>query len=108
MPKLSHPKIIKGQAIAYLLRLYRNEPAFMKELKQLRQSYLEIVKELAKAWVIFGAKCVGTLTPDEFQEFGMDYLEGNEQFAKLPPEFAGYINQIWQKERRPKAMTGFL
>jgi len=100
MPKISHPKITKGQAIAYLLRLYRNEPAFMKELKQLRQPYLEMVKELAKAWIIFGAKCREVLTPDEFQEFSMDYLEGNEQFAKLPPEFVGYINQIRQKENK--------
>jgi len=97
MPKINHPKITKGQAIACLLRLYRNEPAFMKELKQLRQPYLEILKELAKAWIIFWAKCGGVLTPDEFQEFSMDYLEGKEQFAKLPPEFAGYINQIQQK-----------
>jgi len=98
MPKLSHPKIIKGQAIAYLLRFYRNDTAFMKELKQLRQPYLEIVEEVAKAWMIFGGKCAEVLTPNEFQEFSIGYLEGNEQFAKLPPEFTGYINQIRQKE----------
>jgi hypothetical protein len=97
MPRISHPKITKGQAIACLLHLYRNEPAFMKELKQLRQPYLEILKELAEAWIIFWAKCAWVLRPDEFQKFSMDYLEGNEQFAKLPPEFTGYINQVQQK-----------
>ncbi len=98
MPKLSHPKIMEGQAAACLVRLYRNDTAFMKELKQLRQPYLEIVEEVAKAWMIFWGKCAEVLTPNEFQEFSIGYLEGNEQFAKLPPEFTGYINQIRQKE----------
>ncbi|MCD6230325.1 MAG: hypothetical protein J7J88_00335 [Dehalococcoidia bacterium] len=108
MPKLSHPKITKGQAIAYLLRLYRNEPAFMEELKQLREPYLEMVKELTKAWIIFGVRCAEVLTPNEFQEFRMDYLEGNEQFAKLPSEFVDYINQIRQKESKAQPYAGKL
>jgi len=97
MPKLTEPRILKGQAIACLLRLYRNDPDFMKELKRLRQPYLKGIKEVAKGWVIFGAKCAELLTPPEFQKFMMDYMVGNEQFEKLPPELAGYINQVWNE-----------
>ena len=97
MPKLTEPRILKGQAVACLLSLYRNDPAFMKELKRLRQPYLGIIEEFAKGWVIFGAKCAELLTPPEFQKFMMDYMAGNEQFEKLPPELAGYINQVWNE-----------
>lgn len=66
MPRLGDPKIIKGQAIAYLLGYYRNEPAFMKELEQLRQPYLEILQKIAVEWTTFWAKCAKELSPREF------------------------------------------
>ena len=97
MPKLTEPRILKGQAVACLLNLYRNDPAFMKELKRLRQPYLGTIEEFAKGWVIFGAKCAELLTPPEFQKFMMDYMVGNEQVTKPPPELAGYINQVWNE-----------
>lgn len=93
MPKLSHPTITKGQAIAYLLRFYRNDATFMKELKQLRQPYLEALNIYGKAWLAFGASCAKILQPCEFQAFVTDYLQGKE----LPPVIADYLSLLQQK-----------
>ena len=98
MPRLGHPKIIKGQAIACLLGFYRNEPAFMKELEQLRQPYLEILRRITVGWIIFWAKCAKVLSPRELQELFMNYLEGNEQPTKLPRALADHIGQIRKQE----------
>jgi len=98
MPRLGHPKIVKGQAIACLVRLYRHEPAFIRELRQLRQAYLQILREIAKEWKTFWAKCPEVLLPHEFHEFLMDYANGNEQRTKLPSGLADYIDRIQQKQ----------
>lgn len=48
MPKLSFPKITKGNAITALLKLYRQESDFMKELNEIREPYMHILKRFVK------------------------------------------------------------
>ena len=97
MPKLSHLKITKGQAMMCLLGFYRNDLVFMKELKELRQPYLEMIKEIAIDWWAFGVKCVGVLPHREFQELMITCLEGKEQSARLPYDLDDHLSRVQQK-----------
>lgn len=100
MPKLSHPKIIEGQAAACLVRLYRNDTAFMKELKQLRQPYLPLLSEVAAAWLKFSRECAKVLSPPEFQKFYECYLRGDKQAVDLPAKLDAYVKQAEQTEEK--------
>lgn len=98
MPRLSYPYITKGQAIAYLVNIYRSDPAFMKELKQLRQPYLPLLSEAAAAWLKFSRECAKALSPPEFQKFYECYLRGDKQVIDLPAKLDAYVKQAEEAE----------
>lgn len=58
MPRLAHPDIIKGHAVANLMDLYRGDPGFVEERERLRQPYLPLLGEWLEVvyafWVDFG------------------------------------------------------
>jgi hypothetical protein len=99
MPKLNFPELIKGDAIFFLMVIYRNHRKFMKELNTLRKPYIEVIRKFVQ----------GTLT--SFQEKPMslaDYYqsmmnyegtnnislftdEQKKDIAELQPYFEGLV-----------------
>ena len=73
MPKLSYPRVTKGDAVYYLLRLYWNEPEFVEELRQLHQPYAQPLIELAKAMVRFFADCRQALSSEDYHKMTRDF-----------------------------------
>ena len=49
MPRLSHPKILKGQAIAALIEQYRNDKDFARELDKICDPYLDMIIQFARS-----------------------------------------------------------
>ena len=47
MPRLSHTKILKGQAVAALVNLYRWDQEFARELDEIRDPYLDLIIQFA-------------------------------------------------------------
>ena len=47
MPRLAYLRIIKGDAVAALFNLYRQDPEFMAEWQDLRQPYDKIINKFA-------------------------------------------------------------
>lgn len=92
MPKLSYPKITKGDAKTALLKIYRKEPDFMTELEKIRQPYLAILSKFAKdAFAFFNG---GTMSPAEYYQAVIDYNKGESQKDPLPAEQFGYLSQL--------------
>ena len=92
MPKLSYPKITKGDAITALLKIYRKEPDFMTELEKIRQPYLAILSKFAKdAFAFFND---GTMSPAEYYQAVIDYNKGESQKDPFPAEQFGYLSQL--------------
>ena len=58
MPKLNYPKITKGDAISALIRLYRKHPKFMKESKEIRKPYMEIIQKFAVDSMVYFQKTI--------------------------------------------------
>ena len=92
MPKLSYPKITKGDAITALLKIYRKEPDFMTELEKIRQPYLAILSKFAKdAFAFFND---GTMSPAEYYQAVIDYNKGESRKDPFPAEQFGYLSQL--------------
>lgn len=68
MPRLSDPRITKGRAVSFLLRLYFDEPQFVAEFRQLCQDHSELLGELIAKQFQFLGECRAVLTPDEYQK----------------------------------------
>jgi hypothetical protein len=92
MPKLSYPKITKGDAITALLKIYRKEPDFMTELEKIRQPYLAILSKFAKdAFAFFND---GAMSPAEYYQAVIDYNKGESQKDPFPAKQFGYLSQL--------------
>lgn len=92
MPKLSYPKITKGDAITALLKIYRKEPDFMKELDEIRRPYAAILSKFAKdAFAFFNN---GTMSPAEYYQAVIDFNKGESQKDPFPAEKFGYLSQL--------------
>ena len=73
MPRLSYPRITKGDAIHALITLYRENPNFMQEWKAIKQPYHELLLRFARDMVDFWSET--TVVPDE-------YYKGVIEFCK--------------------------
>jgi len=78
MPKLTIPLRSKGRAISYLLKLYKGEPSFLQELKDLRVLYLPTVEEWLRVSVPAWVKMKEALARNEFL-IARDYFWGVRQ-----------------------------
>lgn len=93
MPKLGHPYLTKGKAIAYLLDLYRNDSEFVKELDEIRRPYMPLLFDLARAILSFSAESKKALTSQDYLTL-VAYFQGKSQQAPNIP-----IEVEEQKER---------
>lgn len=109
MPKLSYPRITKGDAVYYLLRLYWNEPEFVEELRQLHQPYAQPLIELAKAMVRFFVDCRQALSSEDYHKMTRDFY--NQWVTKggkdpeLPPNLSRQLKRI--KQMYPRLQSYF-
>jgi len=109
MPKLSYPRITKGEAVYYLLRLYWNEPEFMEQLQQLHQSYVEFFAELAVAQVKFSLDCKQVLSPEDYHKVRRHFydqwvIKGGKD-PELPRNLSRQLQRI--KQMYPKLQPYF-
>jgi hypothetical protein len=78
MPRLGYSKIVRGNAIAYLLDLYRNEFDFVRELDEIRRPYFPLLASLADATLHFWAECKKALSPTDYW-YVIEYYQGKTQ-----------------------------
>lgn len=94
MPKLSDPRITKGHAVSFLIRLYLQEPEFLKELHQVRQQYFEPLKELMMAQVKFFTSCNEVLSTEEHRKMYQDLYEWGTEGSSGPTVPANLTRQL--------------
>ncbi|RLC65218.1 MAG: hypothetical protein DRI01_01610 [Chloroflexi bacterium] len=68
MPRLSDPRITKGHAASFLVRLYLQEPEFLSEFRQLRQNHAELLAKVLVTQVEFLVKCREVLSIEKYQK----------------------------------------
>lgn len=83
MPRLSDPTITKGNARWALLKLYRNDPYFMKEFNELRSPYMGLLDGFAVDVLAFFLR---EDTPSDLSKALFDYWTGKSKDNPLPPE----------------------
>lgn len=86
MPKLGHPYLTKGKAIAYLLDLYRNDSEFVKELDEIRRPYMPLLFNLARAILSFSAESKKALTSQDYWTLVACFQGKSQQAPNLPTE----------------------
>jgi len=104
MPKLTISQRTFGEAIAALLKLYKAEPGFANELKQLRATYLPVLKQWLEIGVPNWIQMKKTLTKEEFSIARDFFLTANQtisdsladkldSFLSIPdPHLAGQLD----------------
>jgi len=73
MPKLTINQRTKGKAVAALLKLYKAEPDFTRELQELRVTYSPVLEQWLKIGVPNWIQMKETLTQEEFS-FTRDFF----------------------------------
>ena len=111
MPKLAISQKTKGKAVAALLKLYKAEPDFARELEELRTVYTPVLEQWLKIGVPKWMQMKKALTQKEFSITRNFFLTANqtisdnlaakvEPFLSIPdPQLAG------QLETYEKALT---
>jgi len=82
MPRLSYPQATKGDAIYALLKFYRNDPDFMKELEQLRGPYMALLDRFSIDALDFFLNT--PLSSKEYLKATLDYYPGESKTTPLP------------------------
>ncbi len=99
MPKLGDPRITKGHAASFLIRLYLQEPEFSRDLCQLRDNYLKLVIELGLRQVEFFANCRKALSTEEYQSMLRSFFESGAtqgNLTALSRDLARQLKEIKQ------------
>lgn len=78
MPKLTISQRTKGKAVAALLKLYKAEPDFARELEELRTVYMPVLEQWLKIVLPGWVKMKKSLTRKEFSTI-RDYILGANQ-----------------------------
>ena len=91
MPKLSFPKITKGNAVTALLKLYRQEPDFMKELNEIRKPYMQVLKKFTLDSVIYFKK--HKLSSAEYYNAVINWHKGEKTQDPFPINEFQYLSQ---------------
>jgi hypothetical protein len=86
MPRLSHPRITKGDAVSALIRLYRKHPPFMNELKEIRRPYFETIRKFALDGLAYFQE--NNVTPIDYYHATVSFMKGKSNLDPLPPEQA--------------------
>jgi hypothetical protein len=85
MPRLSYPRLTKGNAINALLRLYRDDPGFMKELNALRSPYMQLLDRFSIDSLNFLISAP-PLSSKEWLQALLDYDPGKGKTGPFPAE----------------------
>jgi hypothetical protein len=99
MPKLSDPRITKGHAASFLVRLYLLEPEFLAEFHQLRLTHAKSLAEVLVIQVKFFMKCKEALSAEEYWEMGRALYElpgTRHSIRTLPADLARQLEKIKQ------------
>ena len=93
MPKLTIDQRTKGKAVAPLLNLYKAEPDFAKELKELRTDHSQIFEQWLTIAIPSWIQMKKTLTQDEFSMTKDFFLTKNQPISsdladKIEPFFS--------------------
>jgi len=81
MPKLTIKQITCGKAVAALLKLYKSEPHFMRELEELREKYLPVLEQWLKLAIPNWIKMRENLTQKEFSAVKDYFLTVNRSIS---------------------------
>jgi len=92
MPRLGHPKVVKGSAISALLKLYRNTPDFMREWDEIRWPYQTLLHKLGVDILAFWKRAESP--PREYFARLIDYSEGKTQVPPFSTEDYPYGAQL--------------
>jgi hypothetical protein len=99
MPKLRDPRITKGHAASFLIRLYLQEPEFYREFCQVHRNHAELLAELVLKEVEFLVNCKGTFTTEEYHKMVRDFYESvatQSSSPALPANLACQLEGIKQ------------
>jgi hypothetical protein len=100
MPKLSHPRTVKDDAINYLLRVYWNDTEFREELQEFSKPYALSLTELAVELVKFSTDGRQVLSPEDYKKTGDNFYDaavaGKFKELELPPDLSHQHAQIKQ------------
>ena len=81
MPKLTIDQQTKDKAVAALLKLYKAEPGFANELKELRATYLPVLEQWLKISVPNWIQMKKILTKEEFTITREFFLSENQTIS---------------------------
>jgi hypothetical protein len=81
MPKLTINQRTKGEAVAALLKLYKTEPEFMRELQELRIIYSPVLEQWLEISVPKWIQMKATLTHEEFSFTRDFFLTANKTIS---------------------------
>lgn len=94
MPKLSDPRITKGHAADFVIRLYLDEPEFVAELQELRAGYLELLAQLIVKQVEFLVRCRAAMSGEEYQKMARDLYASASIGASIPTLPVSLMDQL--------------
>jgi hypothetical protein len=92
MPRLSHPKITKGDAVSALIRLYRKHPPFMNELKEIRGPYFEAIRKFSLDGLAYFQE--NKVSPVDYYHATVSFMKGESNLDPLPSEQAKAATQL--------------
>ena len=81
MPKLTIKQRTYGKAVAALLKLYKSEPGFMRELEELRMTHLPVLEQWLKLAVPNWIQMREKLTQEEFRAVKDYFLTVNQTIS---------------------------
>jgi len=81
MSKLTISQRTKGKAVAALLKLYKAEPNFARELEELRTIYMPVIEQWLKIGVPNWIQMKETLTQEEFSITRDYFLTANQTIS---------------------------
>ena len=86
MPRLGHQQAIRNDAITALLKLYRNDPNFMKDLGELRRPYMPLIERHSKEFL------QRLLDPCDTESKTASFPDKERYLVQLQPYFDGLAN----------------
>ena len=94
MPRLTDPRIAKGLAAGYLIRLYLREPDFVAELEELRAGHLDPLTELMVKEAGFLVGCRAAMGADEYQSTIRDLYTSYGSATSMSGLPVSLLNQL--------------
>jgi hypothetical protein len=92
MPRLNYSKITKGDAVSALIRIYRQQPLFMKELTKIREPYQDTIKKFTFDSIAYFLE--NGISPSDYYQSAVNYVSGKNEQDPFPSEKLGYISQL--------------